>query len=51
MSSSNKQYQLEQVGIRIVREPPLYSSEPLRNPESAVRLLSELLRQYDRETV
>ena len=49
MTSSNKQYQLEQVGIRIVREPPLYSSEPLRNPESAVRLLSELLRQYDRE--
>lgn len=49
MSSSNKQYQLEQVGIRIVREPPLYSSEPVRNPGSAVRLLSELLRQYDRE--
>lgn len=49
MTSNKQKYQLNQVGIRIVKEPPLYSSEPMDSPASAVRLMSELLRQYDRE--
>ena len=33
----------------MVKEPPLYSSEPLRSPEAAVKVIADMLRQYDRE--
>jgi antirestriction protein ArdC/proteasome lid subunit RPN8/RPN11 len=35
----------------MVKEPPLYSSEPVNSPEAAVRLMSETLRGYDREVL
>ena len=47
--SSRKPYKLDRVAIRMVKEPPLYSSEPLRSPEAAVRVIADMLRQYDRE--
>ena len=47
--TSNKRYKLDRVGIRMVKEPPLYSSEPVNTPDAAVRLMAETLRQYDRE--
>ena len=31
--SSRKPYKLDRVAIRMVKEPPLYSSEPLRAPD------------------
>ncbi len=46
--TSNKRYKLDRVGIRMVKEPPLYSSEPVNTPDAAVRLMAETLRQYDR---
>lgn len=42
-------YGLEQVAIRMVREPPLYSETPVICAEDAVRLLAGALRDYDRE--
>lgn len=42
-------YGLEQVAIRMVKEPPLYSETPVTNSDDAVRLLAEALRDYDRE--
>ena len=48
MSSSNS-YKLDQVGIRMVKEPPLYSAEPINSPEAAVRIIADTLRNYDRE--
>lgn len=47
----NKEVQdsLKQVGIRMVEEPPLLSSEPMNNPEAAVRVLGEWLSEMDRE--
>ena len=46
-----KKYELDQVAIRMVREKPLYSTEPIDTPEKAVKLLAEAIRDYDREVV
>ena len=35
----------------MVREKPLYSTEPIDTPEKAVKLLAEAIRDYDREVV
>ena len=42
-------YEMDQVSIRMVKEPPLISPEPITGPESAVNLLGEYLRDFDRE--
>ena len=47
--STTRPYKLDRVAIRMVKEPPLYSAEPIRSPEDAVRVVAEMLRQYDRE--
>ena len=47
--STTRPYKLDRVAIRMVKEPPLYSSEPLRSPEAAVKVIADMLRQYDRE--
>ena len=47
--STTRPYKLDRVAIRMVKEPPLYSAEPIRSPENAVRVVAEMLRQYDRE--
>ncbi len=47
--STTRPYKLDRVAIRMVKEPPLYSSEPLRSPEDAVRVIADMLKQYDRE--
>ena len=49
MAESNVVYKLDQVAIRMVKEPPLYSTDPMDSPEAAARLLSDFLRDYDRE--
>lgn len=48
---AEKKYKLNQVAIRMVREKPLYSSEPIDSPEKAVKLLADAIRDYDREVV
>lgn len=40
---------LEQVAIRMVEQPPLYSKEPMNNPDTAIRVMNEFLSQMDRE--
>ena len=40
---------LEQVTIRMVEQPPLYSKEPMNNPDAAIRVMNEFLSQMDRE--
>ena len=49
--SSSKPYKLDQVGIRMVKEPPLYSAEPVNSPQAAVRLMSQTLKEYYREVL
>lgn len=40
---------LEQVAIRMVEQPPLYSNEPMNNPDVAIRVMNEFLSHMDRE--
>ena len=40
---------LEQEAIRMVEQPPLYSNEPMNNPDVAIRVMNEFLSQMDRE--
>jgi proteasome lid subunit RPN8/RPN11 len=47
----SKKYGLEQVSVRLVKEQPLLSNEGITNPESAVRILADAFRDYDREVV
>ena len=49
MSTNNAAYKLDKVAIRMVQEPPLYSTEPMDSPKAAAKLLSDILRDYDRE--
>ena len=42
---------LEQVAIRMVEQPPLYSKEPMNNPDAAIRVMNEFLSQMDRELI
>ena len=46
-----KPYKLDKVAIRMVKEPPLYSEEPLSNPETAIKILRDVFKEYDREVV
>ena len=48
---NDKPYELDKVAIRMVKEPPLYSSTPVQTPKDAVKLISELLKDYDREVL
>ena len=40
---------LKQVAIRMVEQPPLYSKEPMNNPDAAIRVMNGFLSQMDRE--
>ena len=40
---------LEQVAIRMVEQPPLYSEEPMDSPRAAIRVMKEFLAQLDRK--
>ncbi len=44
-------YRLNQVAIRMVEMPPLLSDVPLDGPEAAVKVMADLLKDYDREVV
>ncbi|MBE6005362.1 MAG: hypothetical protein E7232_15030 [Lachnospiraceae bacterium] len=47
----NEKYSLDQVAIRMVRMPPLMSNVPVTNPEDAIRLINDTLKEFDRETL
>lgn len=47
--TEHKKYRMNQVGIRMVKERTLYSQDPIRNASDAVKLVSKVLADYDRE--
>lgn len=47
----DRPFQMEQAGIRLVKERAFYSTTPIDSPGAAVEILGEELRQYDRELV
>ena len=46
-----KPFKLDQVSIRMVMDPPLYSDVPLTTPEAAIKVLQDVFKDYDREVV
>lgn len=42
-------YKLDQVAIRMVKERPLLSEEPVTSPETAAKLVRNMLQDWDRE--
>ncbi len=44
-------YTLDQVAIRLVKEPPILSEKPINNAEAAIELARDIFRDYDREVL
>ena len=44
-------YKLNQVAIRMVDMPPLLSDIPMDNPQAAVEVMADMLKDYDREVL
>ena len=44
-----KENELKVVNVRLVKEPSLFSNEPLKTPRDALRLIAKELATYDRE--
>ena len=44
-----KENELKVVNIRLVKEPSLYSDEPIRSSEDVMKLIAKELASYDRE--
>lgn len=40
---------LNQVAVRLVKQPPLYSDIPMSNPDAAIKVMNDFLSQMDRE--
>ena len=45
------QYEMEQVSIRMVKEPPLISDRPITGPDSAVDIIGEYLGVPERDII
>ena len=41
-------FKLNQVAIRMVDMPPLLSDIPMDNPQAAVEVMADMLKDYDR---
>lgn len=46
---TEKKNEVKVVTIRMVKEPSLYSPDPVKTPEDALRVVADELSQYDRE--
>lgn len=44
-----KENEIKVVNIRLVKEPSLYSTEPVHSPDDILKVLAEELKTYDRE--
>lgn len=44
-------YEMDQVSIRMVKEPPLLSDKPITGPQSAIEILNDYLGDFDREVM
>ena len=51
MSKATNPYKLDVVSIRLVKDAPLYSGHPIKNPLDAVSLVGEQLCEMDREVL
>ena len=49
MMPKKKENELKVVNVRLVREPSLYSDEPIKTPQDVLKLIAKELSLYDRE--
>ena len=49
MGRKRNDEKVQVVNIRMVKEPSLYSTEKIRSPEDAIRVIADELATYDRE--
>ena len=47
--SDKKDHKINVVNIRLVKEPSLYSPDPIKSPEDVVKVIAKELATYDRE--
>ena len=47
--SAGDKTEVKVVNVRLVREPSLYSTDPIRSPDDVLRVVAKELAQYDRE--
>ena len=45
----SKENKINVVNVRLVKEPSIYSAEPIRTPEDVLRAVADELKSYDRE--
>ena len=45
----NKENEIKVVNVRLVKEPSLYSTEPIKTPEDVLKVIAGELANYDRE--
>ena len=45
----SKDNKINVVNVRLVKEPSLYSAEPIKTPEDVLNAVANELKQYDRE--
>lgn len=50
-NGSNQLYKLDKVAVRLVKEPPLYSTESFNDPEKISKNIAEYLSEFDREAL
>lgn len=50
-TEKSNMYRLNQVAIRMVEMPPLLSDVPMDGSEAAVKVMADMLKDYDREVV
>lgn len=44
-----KENRINVVNVRLVKEPSIYSADPIRTPEDVLRAVADELKSYDRE--
>lgn len=44
-----KENRINVVNVRLVKEPSIYSAEPIKTPEDVLRAVADELKSYDRE--
>ena len=49
--SLEEAFKIDQVSIRLVKDAPMLSDEPLDSPEKVVEKLAEMMSEFDREVV
>lgn len=43
------EYKIDVVNIRLVKEPSLYSTTPIKTPKDVLKVIGKELAEYDRE--